>query len=149
MTTRRVALLLALGGVTLTAASLLWAADESTAKPEKRLQGLIQERITTAERGVEVNQVAYESGRITLDMVIWSHRELAEARLAAAKTAAEREAALQNLFVDFQRMERAIEARHKLGLQGGEACELAMISLVRQTAEIRLLEEQLRTAAEK
>jgi Xaa-Pro aminopeptidase len=149
MTTRRVALLLALGGVTLTAASLLWAADESTAKLETRLQGLIQQRVATAQRVMEANQATYELGRITLDLVIWSHRELAEARLAAAKTAAEREAALQNLFVDLQRLEVVIEARHKLGLQGADASQLMMISLVRQTAEIQLLEEQLRTAAAK
>jgi hypothetical protein len=149
MTMRRVALLLALGGFTLTAATLLWAADDRAAALEKKLQLLLEERVATANRGVEANQAAYDSGTVTLDVLIKSRSDLAEARLAVAKGADERRAAIRELYQGYLQMEDSIAKLYKTGSRGGEANSMAMITVARQTAEIQLLEEQLRNAAGK
>lgn len=149
MTARRTALLIATGGFTLAAASLLWAADQAAGELEQKLHTLLHERVATAELGVEATQAAYNSGTVTLDQLIQSRKDLAEARYAIAKTAAEREAALQEIVHGYRQVEEKIMALHKLGARGGEHHQLAMATLARQTAEIRLLEEQIKSTQEK
>jgi|GEM_PF-2185366 len=151
MTTRRTALLIATGGFALAAASLLWAADQRADELllEMKLRTLIQQRIATAERGVAANQAAYDSGTVTLDQIVESRRVLAEARLAAAKTAAERETALEEIVHGYRQMEEKITSLYKTASRGGEAHLLAMIQYARQTAEIGLLEVQIKDAAGK
>jgi hypothetical protein len=141
------------GGFILAAASLLWADDKSAADKradelllEMKLQTLLKERVATAELGVQANQHAYDSGTVTLDQLIQSRKDLAEARYAVATTAAEREAALQEIVDGSRQVEAKIKALYKTASRGGEANQLAMATIARQTAEIRLLEEQLRNA---
>jgi len=149
MTTRRTVLLAVLGGSLLTVGTLLWAADQAAGELEQKLHTLLYERVATAELGVTATQAAYDSGNVTLDQLIQSRKDLAEARYAVAKTAAEREAALQEIVHGYRQVEEKITALHKLGARGGEHHQLAMATLARQTAEIRLLEEQIKSAQEK
>lgn len=146
MSVRRFALLLTLATFTLSAASLLWAAGDDTGELEKKLQTLLQDRVATAEFGVKTNQAAYDVGAVTLDQLIQSRKDLAEARYAVAKTAPEREAALAVIVQGCRQVEEKVAALYKTASRGGEHNQLAMATLARQTAEIRLLEEQLRNA---
>jgi hypothetical protein len=133
--------------------SVLSGADEdvgqSKAALENRLQELLKERVTTAERAVEATQAAFEAATVTLDVLIDCVNKLAEAELAVAATHAEKLAALEKRVASLLRIEEKIQALFNIGGRGGEAKDYAMAQRERQSAEIALIEARLKAQAEK
>jgi hypothetical protein len=131
----------------LAGASLTAAADEvrdrKIAELGKNITALRAARLADAIRFAEASQAAYESGSITLDVVLDAIEKRAAARLAVATTASARLAAYEERLNQLQSMEQKVEALYKTGSRGGEEIHYRMIRCARETAEIALLEETL------
>jgi hypothetical protein len=133
--------------------SVLLGADEdvgqSKAALENRLQELLKERVTTAERAVDATQAAFGAQTITLDVLLDCVNKLADAELAVAGTDAEKFAALEKRVALLLATEEKIQVLFNVGGRGGEAKEYAMAQRERQSAEIALIQARLKAKAEK
>jgi outer membrane protein TolC len=118
--------------------------DQTTAALEEQLQELLHERVKTAQRAMDATQAAFEAQTVTLLGVVEAANKLVEAKLAIATTGAQRIEALEQHLQRAQQTEQKIEVLYKVGARGGEAKEHATAKRERQSAEIALIQAQLK-----
>lgn len=124
-----------------------WAGDlqenQDKAELEKQLQQLVHERVETAQLAKDAIQAAFDAGTIVVFDLLDAVNELAEARLAVAKTPAERIDALEKHVKQMKAIEEKVLALYRAGARGGEVKEYFSAKRERQSAEIALLKARL------
>jgi hypothetical protein len=110
---------------------------------EDELNAALKARENWAEQALEASQAAYDSGTITLDMLIDSANELVTAELAVASTRIQKLAALEKHVERIASMEQKIAALYTSGSRGGEAVQYRLINRELADAKIMLIEARL------
>jgi hypothetical protein len=110
---------------------------------EDELRTALKVRENWAEQSLEATQAAYDSGTITLDVLIESANELVAAELAVAATRAQKLAILEKHIERIAGMEQKIAALYTSGSKGGEAVQYRLINRELADAKVMLLEARL------
>ena len=104
---------------------------------------LLAERVATAKYELMVVRAAFEAETVTLDLVFEAAEKLAVAEAAMLNTPEAMIAVRQRHLERARQTEAKIEALFNVGARGGEAEKYAAAKLVRQSAEIALIRQQL------
>jgi len=120
--------------------------DQANADLEKQLHELLQERVTTAERALDAMQAAFEAATVTTFDYLDAVNQLTEARLSAAKSPAQKLAALERRVERMRKTERTVELLYQGATSDGAvtAKDYFTVKRERQSAEIALIDARIK-----
>ena len=151
MTTRGLmALLLCFGMFTFAATAVYTAEKVEDTKLEdlnQQRENALQERVNVAVLCREATQAAYEAETVTLWQLIDAINGEKEAKLAVSK-GSERIKVLRSHLEQMQQLELRMKMLVQVGTTGGSAVNYPLAHRERLSAEIELLEEQIKLSGQ-
>jgi hypothetical protein len=137
------ACLVSLGGAVVVLYGATKDKEPTKGELEQQLQGLLDDRVKTADRCVQATQAAYEAETVTLDRLLAAFENLKEARLAVAGSQAAIIDALEQHVDRLQNTHKKIELLYEVGAKGGEVTQMTEVKFAYETAQIELLRARI------
>ena len=138
------ACLASVAGATLLYGGVQDQADARKAVLEQQLKEVLKTCAESAQRAFDAMAGAFDADMVTLDTFADAMRKLSEAEMALAVKPEEEIAVLQRNVERTKQTETKIKKLHDIGTRGGDAKEYFSAKRDRESAEIMLLNAQIK-----